>query len=192
MKVLIIDDNSAVRTTLKLLLSKRVDEVASVGDPTLIPALLSGGNIDVILLDMNFDNDNLDGGEGLFWLRNIKSRENAPAVVLITAFGDIDLAVEAMKSGAEDFVTKPWNNDDLIAKIYRAAEKNLKQRSGRQTLREANEIKTREELSNTLTLDEIKHQHAQKIVDMCGGNISAAAERLGVNRQTLYNILKRK
>lgn len=191
MKVLIIDDNAGVRKTLKLLLSKSMDEVVAVGDPKLIPALINGGGIDVVLLDMNFDSGNLDGSEGLFWLRIIKDRENAPAVVLITAFGDIALAVEAMKTGAEDFITKPWNNDELISKVFRAYEKNRSQRSVLANLRVANEIKERDEFSNTLTMEEIKRHHAQKILDICKGNISAAAEKLGVNRQTLYNILKK-
>ena len=111
MKILIIDDNPAVRTTLRLVLADEDCEIAAVGNPQLIP----GGNTDVVLLDMNFDNGRLDGADGLFWLRRIKESPDAPAVVLITAFGDVPLAVEAMKLGAEDFVTKPWDNDELKA-----------------------------------------------------------------------------
>ena len=124
MKILIIDDNPAVRTSLRLVLDGVFDEIAAVGDPRLLPALLAPGNIDAVLLDMNFDSTRLDGSDGLFWLSNIKNRDNAPAVVLITAFGDVPLAVEAMKRGAEDFVTKPWDNDDLIAKLRKAIARN--------------------------------------------------------------------
>lgn len=99
MKLLIIDDNVAVRTSLRLLLSDHFDEIAAVGDPQLIPALLAPGNVDVILLDMNFDNQKLDGSDGLFWLSRIKDSPDPPAVVLITAFGDVPLAVESMKRG---------------------------------------------------------------------------------------------
>ena len=121
MKILIVDDNAAVRTTLKLVLGGEFEEVAAVGDPTLLPAILSRGNVDAVLLDMNFDNRKLDGSDGLFWLERIKSMAQAPAVVLITAFGDVPLAVEAMKRGAEDFVTKPWENGELRSsgRLYR-------------------------------------------------------------------------
>ena len=80
MKLLIIDDNAAVRTTLKLLLAGDFDHIAAVGDPALIPALLAGGDVDAVLLDMNFGNDRLDGADGIFWLSRIKEREDAPAV----------------------------------------------------------------------------------------------------------------
>lgn len=192
MKLLIIDDNSAVRTTLKLLLSSEFDKVVTVGDPRLIPALIKDDAFDVVLLDMNFDSTKLDGGEGLFWLERIKSIPDAPAVVLITAFGDVPLAVEAMKIGAEDFITKPWDNDELIEKLRCAVKKNSSDRSRNESVRNAIEIEKREMLQNNMTLDELKMTHIRKVIDQCGGNISAAAEKLDINRQTLYNLLKRK
>ena len=91
--------------------------VITVGDPQLIPAIISAGDVDVVLLDMNFGAGRLDGQDGLFWLDRIKHRSHLPhppAVVLITAFGDVALAVESLKQGADDFVQKPWNNDRLI------------------------------------------------------------------------------
>ncbi|MBD5322285.1 MAG: response regulator [Bacteroides sp.] len=192
MKLLIIDDNSAVRTTLKLLLSSEFDKVVTVGDPRLIPALIKDDAFDVVLLDMNFDSTKLDGREGLFWLERIKSIPDAPAVVLITAFGDVPLAVEAMKIGAEDFITKPWDNDELIEKLRCAVKKNSSDRSRNESVRNAIEIEKREMLQNNMTLDELKMTHIRKVIDQCGGNISAAAEKLDINRQTLYNLLKRK
>lgn len=192
MKLLIIDDNPAVRTTLKMVLSAEYDEIATVGDPKLIPALLSGGNTDAVLLDMNFDGARLDGRDGLFWLGRIKSMENAPAVVLITAFGDVQLAVEAMKLGAEDFVTKPWDNDELIAKLKRAIERNRREREEKQAVTKAREIESRESLRSRMTLDELKREHINEVISLCGGNLSAAAEKLGINRQTLYNLMKKK
>lgn len=192
MKVLIIDDNPAVRTTLKLVLNGVFDEIAAVADPRLIPALLAAGNIDVVLLDMNFDNSRLDGSDGLFWLSRIKECENAPAVVLITAFGDVPLAVEAMKLGAEDFVTKPWDNDELIAKLNKAISRNRAKRDAGLVLDKARELERLDSRRRQMTLDELKFEHVSKIVDNCGGNLSAAADRLGITRQTLYNILKKK
>lgn len=192
MKVLIIDDNPAVRTTLKLLLSDIFDEVAAVGDPQLIPALLKPGNIDVVLLDMNFDRHRFDGSEGLFWLTRIKESPNSPAVVLITAFGDVPLAVEAMKLGAEDFVTKPWYNDKLIAKLQNAIKKNINSKATSKKIERAREIEDRELQRGQMTLEEAKLSHIQSVIDQCGGNFSAAAEKLGINRQTLYNTLNKK
>ncbi len=192
MKILIIDDNPAVRTSLRLVLDGVFDEIAAVGDPRLIPALLAPGNIDAVLLDMNFDSTRLDGSDGLFWLSNIKNRDNAPAVVLITAFGDVPLAVEAMKRGAEDFVTKPWDNDDLIAKLRKAIARNRAARSSSISLSNARELERLETARRAMTLDELKYTHVREVVDSCDGNLTAAAERLGITRQTLYNILKKK
>ncbi len=192
MKVLIIDDNPAVRTTLQLVLNGVFDEIAAVGDPRLIPALLAAGNIDAVLLDMNFDNSRLDGSDGLFWLSRIKESENAPAVVLITAFGDVPLAVEAMKLGAEDFVTKPWDNDELIAKLNKAIARNRAGRDASLVLDKARELERLDNQRRQMTLDELKFEHVSSVVDSCGGNLSAAADRLGITRQTLYNILKKK
>lgn len=192
MKILIIDDNPAVRTSLRLVLDGVFDEIAAVGDPRLIPALLAPGNIDAVLLDMNFDSTRLDGSDGLFWLSNIKNRDNAPAVVLITAFGDVPLAVEAMKRGAEDFVTKPWDNDDLIAKLLKAIARNRAARSSSISLSNARELERLETARRAMTLDELKYTHVREVVDSCDGNLTAAAERLGITRQTLYNILKKK
>lgn len=192
MKILIIDDNPAVRTSLRLVLDGVFDEIAAVGDPRLIPALLAPGNIDAVLLDMNFDSTRLDGSDGLFWLSNIKNRDNAPAVVLITAFGDVPLAVEAMKRGAEDFVTKPWDNDDLIAKLRKAIARNRAARSSSISLSNARELERLETARRAMTLDELKYTHVREVVDSCDGNLTAAAKRLGITRQTLYNILKKK
>lgn len=191
MKLLIVDDNAAVRATLKLLLDKEFDELVTVGDPKLIPALLYGGNVDVVLLDMNFDNTKLDCSDGLFWLERIKSGENPPAVVVITAFGDIDVAVKAMKIGAEDFVTKPWDNDKLVEKLRNAVSLNRRKRQDETAVKRGKEIEAEKEALDQMTLDEVKLRHIRNVIDRCGGNLSAASERLGINRQTLYNLLKK-
>lgn len=192
MKLLIIDDNSAVRTSLKLLLGEEFENIVTTGDPRLLPALIGAGDVDVVLLDMNFDNRKLDGSEGLFWLKRIKEVENAPAVVLITAFGDVALAVEAMKAGAEDFVTKPWDNDEIKAKLHRAIAKNRSQKEAEISVAKAREIAERDVRQQNMTLEEMKIEHVRRVIDQCGGNIKAAAERLGVNRQTLYNLMSKK
>lgn len=191
MKLLIVDDNAGVRSTLKLLLSPEFGDVLAVGDPTLLPALLHAGNIDVVLLDMNFDNTKLDCSDGLFWLERIKAADNAPAVVVITAFGDVEIAVEAMKLGAEDFVTKPWDNDRLKDKLQRAVALNRERRSEEKAAERVKELEKAREEMERLTLDQMKIRHIRSVIDRCGGNLSAAAEQLQINRQTLYNLMKK-
>ena len=191
MKILIIDDNQAIRSTLRLVLASRFADIVTVGDPTLLPALLSAGDVDAVLLDMNFGSGRLDGADGMFWLRRIKGAESAPAVVLITAFGDVALAVAAMKAGADDFVTKPWDNDELIAKIEAAITANEAARSRSQSVLRAGEIERRDSERRRMTLDELKLHHIREIVQACDGNMSEAARRLGINRQTLYNLLRK-
>ncbi|MDE6298383.1 MAG: response regulator [Muribaculaceae bacterium] len=191
MKLLIVDDNKAVRTALRLLLDKEFDEIVAVGDPQLIPALLQAGNVDVVLLDMNFDNTKLDCSDGFFWLGRIKGEMFSPAVVVITAFGDVEIAVEAMKMGADDYVTKPWDNDVLIGKLKSAVAKNRLHQSDSLSIMKAKEIEKERKMMENMTLDEMKSHHIRQMLERCGGNISAAAESLGINRQTLYNILRK-
>lgn len=192
MKILIIDDNKSVRISLKMVLSNEFDSILTISDPTLLPALLANGDFDAVLLDMNFDNCRLDGSDGLFWLERIKGMPKPPAVVMITAFGDIALAVEAMKRGAEDFITKPWDNDELISKLKSAIKKNKIARSDMAALSDAKVTKAREEKQLAMTLEELKADHIDTVVARCNGNLSQAAKLLGINRQTLYNQLKKK
>ncbi len=191
MKILIIDDNKAVRMSLEMVLGSEFDSVLTIGDPKLLPALLSNGDFDAVLLDMNFDNSRLDGSEGLFWLARIKEMPQPPAVVLITAFGDIQLAVEALKRGGDDFVTKPWDNDDLIDKVKSAIRKNRMARSDQAVLSQARDAKARQDKLDAMTLDELKSDHINSVVARCNGNLTQAAKLLGINRQTLYNQLKK-
>ena len=190
-RLLIIDDNSAVRATLKLLLSDEFEEVDAVENPAMIATLSSPGNYDAVLLDMNFDNGRLDCSDGLFWLERLKGLPNPPAIVVITAFGDVEIAVKAMKLGAEDFVTKPWDNEQLIEKLKKAIAKNRQVRQDKDAARRVSKLEAAESERLTLTLDEVKMRHIRSVIDNCGGNLSAAAQQLGVNRQTLYNLLKK-
>ena len=190
-RLLIIDDNSAVRATLKLLLSDEFEEVDAVENPAMIATLSSPGSYDAVLLDMNFDNGRLDCSDGLFWLERLKSLPAPPAIVVITAFGDVEIAVKAMKLGAEDFVTKPWDNDQLIEKLKKAIAKNRQVRQDKDAARRVSKLEAAECERLTLTLDEVKMRHIRSVIDSCGGNLSAAAQQLGVNRQTLYNLLKK-
>lgn len=119
-KIIVIDDNEAVLKTLRMILSREFKKVVCASVPTLLPALLREDDVDVVLLDMNFGTGKQSGGEGLFWLDRIRERTNPPEVVLITAFGDIELAVASLKKGAADFIVKPWDNDKLLRTIVTA------------------------------------------------------------------------
>ncbi len=184
--ILAIDDNEALLQTLKIILKKEFAVVGTISRPNLIAAILDGGNVDAILLDMNFDKGKLDCEEGLFWLDTIKQRPNPPAIILMTAFGDIDIAVRAMKNGADDFVTKPWNNSELIEKIVAAIEKRKSA-----TLPQTAEEKREEENSETSTLKELEKERLQRVLKETGRNITKSAEILGVSRRTLYNKIEK-
>ncbi len=190
-RLLIIDDNAAVRATLKLLLEDIFEEVEAIENPSMIATLSSPGLYYAVLLVMNYDNGSLDRRYGLFWLERLKSLPNPPAIVVLTAFGDVEIAVEAMKLGAEDFVTKPWDNDQLVEKLKKAISKNRQQRQDKDAARRASKLEAAENERLTLTLDEVKMRHIRSVIDSCGGNLSAAAQQLGVNRQTLYTLLKK-
>lgn len=190
-RLLIIDDNAAVRATLRLLLSDEFEEVTAIENPSMIATLSHPGSYDAVLLDMNFDSGALDCSDGLFWLERLKTIPNPPAIVVITAFGDVDIAVKAMKIGAEDFITKPWDNDRLLEQLKKAIDKNRRSRQDKEAARRASELEEAESERLSLSLDEVKMRHIRSVIDSCGGNISAAAQQLGVNRQTLYNFLKK-
>ena len=186
-KVLVIDDNTAVLTTLRMVLKSSFSTVVAVADPKLIPALISQGDVDAVLLDMNFGNDRLDGQDGLFWLDRIMCRsglENPPAVVMITAFGDINLAVQSLKKGALDFIQKPWDNNDLINKLTDAINKRGQR---------INEAQAAAEASNDgpSTLEDMEIRTIRRVLEQSERNLSVAAEKLGVSRQTLYNKMKK-
>ncbi len=119
-KILVVDDNRSILTALELLLKQYFEKTVLVNSPTQIHSALQEHNPDVVLLDMNFSSGINNGNEGLFWLSEIKKMRPDVQVVLFTAYGDIDLAVRAIKDGATDFVVKPWENDRLIATLQNA------------------------------------------------------------------------
>jgi DNA-binding NtrC family response regulator len=120
-KLLIIDDDEDVLLAAKMLLKKYAREVIIEKNPKKIPFLLNDSDYDVILLDMNFSKDITSGKEGFYWLNQILEKDPDAVVILITAFGDVEMAVRALKDGATDFVLKPWQNEKLIATISTAS-----------------------------------------------------------------------
>lgn len=116
-RILIVDDDSDVLTAVRLLLKQHVATVITEHNPEQIPALLTKEKPDLVLLDMNFKSTINTGNEGLYWLNRVKSIKPDLPVVMITAYGAIDLAVTSLKQGAADFVVKPWQNEQLIGVV---------------------------------------------------------------------------
>ncbi len=119
-KILMIDDDEDVLLAAKMLLKKSSHQVIIEKNPNKIPFLLNNDTYDVILLDMNFSKDTTSGKEGFEWLRQIKEKDPHAVVIMITAFGDVEMAVRALKEGATDFILKPWQNEKLVATISTA------------------------------------------------------------------------
>jgi DNA-binding NtrC family response regulator len=128
--ILAIDDDPDVLTAVRLLLKTEAADVVTEKNPENMRSILSKRTFDLILLDMNFNSSINTGNEGLFWLRKIKEFGSSAAVIMITAYGDIDLAVRSLKEGAADFVVKPWHNERLITTIKEALKKNDPKKGG--------------------------------------------------------------
>ena len=167
--ILVVDDNDSILTAMRYLLDNIFEQVLTTSRPDDIIKMMAQQMIDVVLLDMNFTMGVNSGNEGLFWLRTIRKQHPETPVVLMTAYADINLAVKGLKSGAADFITKPWDNDELVRKL-------------KDVLDMKNEI---------VSLDEMEKDHIRRTLDRCHGNLSQAAELLGITRQTLYNKMKR-
>lgn len=184
--ILVVDDNEEVLTALKICLKSTFNKVLTLDNPDKILLTLQQEVVDIILLDMNFfPSVSSDSGvfpsssvrtmspntgqEGIMWLQAIKKRHPDIPVVLITAYADIRLAVRGLKSGAADFVTKPWDNDELLRVLKDVIDRT----------------------NSVMPLDELEIRHIQKVLDKCHGNITKAAELLGITRQTLYAKIKK-
>lgn len=115
--ILVIDDDPDVLIAVRLLLKTEVKKVVTEKNPENLPALLRENNFDLVLLDMNFKSSINTGNEGIYWLKRIKELNKDVSVIMITAYGDIDLAVRSLKEGASDFILKPWHNEKLISNI---------------------------------------------------------------------------
>lgn len=117
-KILIVDDNEDLLKAAKMFLKRHFAQVDIEKNPEAIPSLMNNEDYDVILLDMNFTKDVSSGSEGYYWLEKILQIDPSAVVVLITAYGDVQMAVKAIKAGATDFVLKPWENEKLLATLY--------------------------------------------------------------------------
>ena len=167
--ILVIDDNEAILTALRYCLSGTFGKVMTLTSPDSVLSLLNQEEVSIILLDMNFTLGVNSGQDGLVWLQAIRKHHPEIPVVLITAYADVQLAVRGLKRGAADFITKPWDNEELVRKL--------------KDVLEANE--------EMVTLDEMEADHIRRAIDRCHGNLSKAADMLGITRQTLYNKMKK-
>lgn len=164
-----MDDNPAILTALRICLDSTFERVITLASPDSLPATLQQEKASIVLMDMNFTLGMNTGQEGLTWLRTLRHLHPQLPVVLITAYADVQLAVNGLKYGAADFVTKPWNNDKLIGVLRDAIDSNRE----------------------VVPLDQMEQEHVQRAVEQCRGNMSKAAEMLGITRQTLYKKLKK-
>jgi len=143
-KVLVVDDNEDILLSIKLLLKGNSSVIITEKNPNRIPELLGEESFDVIFLDMNFSQDTTSGQEGFYWLKEILKIDPQAVIILITAFGDVDTAVTAIKEGATDFVLKPWQNEKLLATFSSACRL-------RDSRIELSKIKTQQHFINKLS-----------------------------------------
>lgn len=168
--ILACDDNVDILTALDYALADTFERIVKLTQPDELLRTMATEHTDIVLLDMNFSLGTNSGREGLHWLQVLRRAHPDVPVVMLTAYGDVPLAVRALKSGAADFITKPWDNDQLTYKLCNVVE-------AQQTLP---------------PLDEVEMEHIRRVVDRADGNLTAAAKMLGLTRQTLYNKLNRK
>lgn len=167
--ILIVDDDLDILTAGRLLLRRQFGNVTTCSNPEQVPELLATNDIDVILLDMNFGPGESSGTQGLHWLKTILEIDPEAVVVMITAHGNVNTAVDAMKQGATDFVAKPWQNEKVVATIS-AALKLRQSRVETEALRQTNEVLIRETGTGDRVIigDSLKLQSVLDLVQRAG------------------------
>lgn len=173
--LLIIDDDMAVRSSLSLLATRCGLEPVEASTESDALAAVRNERVRLVILDMNLSLSST-GHQGIEMLRKIKVLRPEVPVILITGWGTIPLAVEGMKYGAADFMTKPWSNDDLRSKIRRLLS------DADRSDRDAKRIDSLESMEREAII------HA---IDVCDGNLSMAAQKLGITRQALYRRIEK-
>ncbi len=119
-RILIVDDNQELLMGLKIFLTPHVGEVVTLKNPNQLPTILQQNNFDLILLDMNFTAGVNSGNEGLYWMKRILETDPMVSVILITGYGDVELAVKALKDGATDFILKSWDEEKILSSVLNA------------------------------------------------------------------------
>jgi two-component system, response regulator RegA len=167
--VLIVEDDADVQRAARIALAGSCKVVEVLDGPAGLETRLEALSFDVVLLDMNFVAGERSGAAGLDVLVRLQELDTSLAVVLMTAYGGVSLAVEALKRGATDFVLKPWRNDKLIAAVGTAAAATRRRRK-----------------AETLNLETLERGAIERALLQHGGNISLAAAALGLSRPALY------
>lgn len=171
--ILIVDDDQAVRLSMGLMLKQKGYAYEAVSTSEQAIAAVRRGEVELAIIDMNLSLSTT-GRDGIELLRKIKVLVPELPIILISAWGTIPLAVEGMKYGAVDFMTKPWSNRDLLDKIKKAlAAANAKDDAPKPHL------------------DDIERTTIEQTLRRCDGNVARAAEELGISRQSLYRRLQK-
>jgi len=139
--ILVVDDNKSILSALEILLIPEFSDVTLISNPNQLLSELRKKDYNLVILDMNFNAGVKTGNEGIYWLGKIKETKPDVSVVMITAFGDIDLAVRALKAGASDFVLKPWDNEKLLATLRLAIQLNLSKKEIKHLQERESELK---------------------------------------------------
>ena len=119
--ILVVDDDLDILVSARIFLKQHFQQVNICQDPKELHEKLAQQETDIVLLDMNYRKGTNDGREGLYWLKFLQETDATLIVILMTAYGDVELAVESLKSGATDFILKPWNNEKLLATLTAAS-----------------------------------------------------------------------
>lgn len=173
--ILIVDDDNAVRTSISLALRRAGYEPWPVSNEDDALAAVRDERVELAILDMNLTLATT-GRQGIEILRKFRVLRPDMPVIMLTAWGTIPLTVEALNFGAVDFVTKPWSNEDLIAKVKTALAGSRAEKVARE---------------HTETLDEMERDAIRAALIRCDGNLTDAARQLGITRQSLYRRLEK-
>lgn len=182
--ILLLDDDPDVGLAAQLLLQRRVAPVVCLRRPAELSGALNRLRPSLLLLDLNFGPGRTDGAQGLRLLDEVRARSQPPAVVVMTAYAEIELAVQALKRGAFDFITKPWDNVRLIATCREALQRTLHTSSEQAAAAPAPTEPVRPLAAQERAALLAAMTEAQ-------GNLSAAARALGLSRAALYRRLEK-
>jgi two-component system, response regulator RegA len=178
--ILLLDDDPDVGLAAQLLLQRRVAPLTCLRRPAELTPALDRLHPALLLLDLNFGPGRTDGAQGLALLAEVMARTSPPVVVVLTAYADLDLAVAALKRGAFDFITKPWDNARLVATCREALQRALPSAAAEPAASEPVRPLAAQERAAVMAA-----------MAQAQGNLSAAARRLGLSRAALYRRLEK-
>ena len=184
-KIIVVDDNEAILRSLRTVLSHEFKTIVTVSSPRIIACPFAEWRCGFGFTGYELRHWKARRREGLFWLDRILELKNPPAVILITAFGDIELAVSSLKKGATDFIVKPWDNENLIQALTHVLERRAES--------DEREISSVAEslVSHPCTLEDMERQFIAEVLKEKKGNLTLVAQQLDISRQTLYNKMRK-